>query len=85
MSKHEKLKQRLLRLPNDFTFDEIVTFLSGIGYEVIERPRSSGSAVMFYNSSLNDKIMFHKPHPRKELKKYILMMLIDKLKENKLI
>jgi hypothetical protein len=85
MSKHEKLKQRLLRLPNDFTYDEMVTFLAGIGYQAIERPRSSGSAVMFYNRNLNDKIMFHKPHPHKEIKKYILVMILDKLKENKLI
>ena len=29
--------------------------------------------------------MFHKPHPGKELKRYILEMVIEKLETNKMI
>jgi len=85
MSRHEKLKEKLLRLPKNFSYVEMVTLLGGFGYIKEERRRSSGSAVMFYNKKTNDKIMFHKPHPEKELKRYILEMTIEKLKSNKMI
>lgn len=84
MSRHEKLKEKLTRLPRNFTYNEMVVLLRGLGYIEEERGRSTGSAVMFYNKELNDKIMFHKPHPRKELKRYILEMIITKLKDNKM-
>ncbi len=85
MSRHEKLKEKLLRVPHNFTYNEMVTLLRGFGYVEEERKRSVGSGVMFYHRELNDKIMFHKPHPQKELKRYILEMIIGKLKNiNKL-
>jgi len=85
MTKHEKLKEKLLKIPKSFTYDEMIKFLNGFGYIEEERGRSSGSAVMFYNKELNDKIMFHKPHPGKELKRYILEMIIEKLRNNKML
>jgi hypothetical protein len=85
MSKHEKLRVKLLKLPNNFTYADMVKLLGGYGYIAEERRRPSGSAVMFYNKQLNDKIMFHKPHPEKELKRYILEMIIEKLKNNKML
>ncbi len=85
MSKHEKLKEKLLRTPFNFSYDEMVTLLKGYGYHPYDRGRSSGSAVMFYNQETGDKIMFHKPHPGKELKKYILHLIIGKLKNNKML
>jgi predicted RNA binding protein YcfA (HicA-like mRNA interferase family) len=85
MSKYEKLLEKLLSLPKNFTYDEMVKLLKGFGYIHQERKRSSGSAVMFYNKKLNDKIMFHKPHPEKELKEYILKLVIQQLKNNKLV
>ncbi len=85
MTKHSKLVQKLLRLPGNFTYNEIVALLKGFGYIAEERGRSSDSAVMFFNSKLNDKIMFHKPHPQKELKRYILKMVLEKLKNNNMV
>ncbi len=85
MSKHEKLTGKLLRLPKNFSYEEMVTMLAGFGYVKVERKRASGSAVMFYHKELNDKIMFHKPHPGNELKRYILELVIEKLKSNKMI
>ena len=79
MSRQEKLREKLLRLPGNFTYNEMVKLLRGFGYIEEERRRSSGSAIMLYHKELNDKIMFHKPHPEKELKKmYILKMIIEK-------
>jgi hypothetical protein len=85
MSKHEKLCLKLLNLSGNFTYDEMVTLLRGFGYIEEQRGRSSGSAVLFYNKKSHDKIMFHKPHPEKELKIYILKLVIEKLKSNKLL
>jgi hypothetical protein len=85
MGRHEKLKEKLLRLPKNFTYDEVVRLLGGFGYIEEERRRSSGSAVMFYNKELNDKIMLHKPHPGNELKRYILEMIIEKLRNNRML
>lgn len=85
MTKHQKLIEKLTRLPKNFTYDEMVTLLNGFGYVESERGRSSGSAVMFYNKEMNDKIMFHKPHPSKEIRRYILKMVIEKLKTNKML
>jgi hypothetical protein len=85
MSKHEKLIRKLLSNSKTFTYEEMETLLKGFGYKEEDRGRSSGSAVMFYNKELNDKIMMHKPHPQKELKKYILDLIIEKLKNNKML
>jgi len=85
MGRHEKLIQKLIKLPKNFTYDELITLMKGFGYVATERGRSSGSAVMFYNAKLNDKIMFHKPHPAKEIKRYILEMVIEKLKTTKML
>jgi hypothetical protein len=85
MSRHEKLREKLLRLPKNFTYDEMVTLLGGFGYTEVVRRKTSGSAVMFYNKVSNDKIMFHKPHPDKELKRYILELIIEKFKNNKML
>ena len=85
MSRHEELKEKLLRLPRNFSYDEMVTLLAGFGYIKEERRRTSGSSVMFYNKQFNDKIMFHKPHPEKELKRYILELIIAKLKNNNMV
>jgi hypothetical protein len=85
MSIHEKLIQKLLTNPKNFTYEELVSLLKGFGYIEEDRGRSSGSAVMFYNKALNDKIMMHKPHPQKELKKYVVDLIIEKLKNNKML
>ena len=85
MSKSEKLVKKFLSIPKNFTYDEMVTLLRSFGYIEEERGRTSGSAVMFHHEKTNDKILFHKPHPGKGLKKYILEMIIEKLKNNKML
>jgi hypothetical protein len=85
MSIQEKLVQKLLSGPKNFTYDEMVRLLRGFGYAEGVRGKTSGAAVVFYNKELNDKIMFHKPHPGKELKSYVLNLIIEKLRENEMI
>ncbi len=86
MGRHEKLIEKLLRKPKNFTYNELVTLLKGFGYVEENRGRTSGSAVAFYNEKFNnDKIMIHKPHPQKEVKRYVLDEVEGKLKANKFI
>jgi predicted RNA binding protein YcfA (HicA-like mRNA interferase family) len=85
MGKHEKLIEKLLRKPKNFTYVELVTLLNGFGYQEENRGRTSGSAVAFYHAKLNDKIMIHKPHPQKEVKRYVLDEIEIKLRTNRFI
>jgi len=85
MGKHEKLIEKLLRKPKNYTYNELAALLKGFGYKEEQRGRTSGSAIAFLNEKLNDKIMIHKPHPQKEVKKYVLDLVIEKLNTNKFI
>lgn len=83
MSKKEKLVKRLLKLPKDFTFDEMESLLSYFGYKL--KQNSTGSGVKFIQADSNETINFHKPHPNGILKRYILEQVIEKLRKDGLI
>ncbi|MBO4571738.1 MAG: type II toxin-antitoxin system HicA family toxin [Bacteroidales bacterium] len=61
MSTKEKLKRRFKRLPNDFTFDELVSLMAYFGYVLSNKGKTSGSRVEFIKDG--DSIICHKPHP----------------------
>lgn len=79
MSKFNKLKKRFLSKPKDFTFDELNTLLTGLGYSLSNKGKTSGSAVEFFNGK--QVIRIHKPHPGNELKHYQIASIADFLKE----
>jgi hypothetical protein len=81
MSKHEKLLNRLLRIPKDFTFEEIETLLSSMGFKLTNAGSTSGSAVRFINHKNGHIIRLHKPHPSSELKQYLVKFVINELKQ----
>ena len=83
MSKKEKLIERLLKKPKDFTFEEMVTLLSYLGYEL--KRGGTGSGVKFVKDGSNEVINFHKPHPNGILKSYIINQIIDKLRKDGLV
>jgi hypothetical protein len=74
MSRREKLIARLLSRPKDFTYGELATVLSFMGYIEIQ---GAGSRVCF--SRENHKIKLHKPHPGNLLKAYQIDMIIEEL------
>lgn len=84
MSKHEKLLNRLLTVPADFTFSELATLLNGFGYRPAKTGKATGSAVCFIHDH-HKPILFHRPHPGNEVKRYVVRDLIEQLKSEGLL
>ena len=78
MSQKEKLIKRLKSNPKDFTFEEAKTLLEYLDYHLSNKGKTSGLRVVFINDKY-DTIMFHKPHPSKELKSYQIKQLLEHL------
>ncbi|MCM1191355.1 MAG: type II toxin-antitoxin system HicA family toxin [Butyrivibrio sp.] len=83
MSQKDKLIDRLLKKPKDFTFDEMESLLSYFGYKLKEG--GTGSGVKFIMDGGYDVINFHRPHPSGILKRYILDQVIEKLRKDGLV
>ena len=83
MSKKDKLIDRLLKKPKDFTFEEMESLLLYFGYKV--KQGGTGSGVKFIKDGSNEVINFHKPHPNGVLKRYVLEQVIEKLRKDDLI
>jgi hypothetical protein len=80
MSKFEKLKQKFISKPKDFTYSEIKTLLNGLGYHELKIGKTSGSRVAFINERTQHVIRLHKPHPSNILKRYQLDLVEEELK-----
>ena len=63
MSKYKKATARIKSLPSDYTYAEAGSLLRHLGYEEINKGRTSGSRVKFYRASDQRIILLHKPHP----------------------
>jgi hypothetical protein len=85
MSKFNKLLERLLSRPKDFTYLELKSLLNGFGYSESNKGKTSGSRVSFIKDDSKHVIMLHKPHPDNELKRYQIDLIIEELKEAGLI
>lgn len=78
MSQLDKLITRLLRVPADFSWDELVRVLSAFGYE--EQTSSGSSHRKFYNRDTKKTISgLVKPHHKKHVGRAYLLMLIKYL------
>ena len=84
MTKREKLLDRFLTKPKDFTWDELIKVLYGFGYKQISAGKTGGSRVRFVSLDY-PPIILHKPHPRPVLKRYQLEDIVNLLKQEKLI
>ena len=81
MSKKDKLHSRLLTRPKDFTWAEVTTLLTGLGYTEM---KGSGSRRKFVDKN-NNIISLHEPHPTDILKTYAINIVIEHLKSKNLI
>ncbi len=84
LSKRTKIINRFLSRPSDFTWQELVTLLSGFGYTLAKGGKTGGSRVKFIHETL-PPIILHKPHPTPVLKRYQLEQIEDTLKGEGLI
>lgn len=79
MSQHQKLLERLLRKPKDFTWDELKSLLEGFGYEEVTGGKTGGSRRRFIHKD-HGPILLHKPHPGNLLKTYQITQVITYLR-----
>ncbi|MDW1950458.1 type II toxin-antitoxin system HicA family toxin [Vibrio sp. 780] len=82
MSRQQKLLQRLLSKPKDFTWNELKTLLNHYGYEML---KGNGSRRKFIHSESKQVISLHEPHPQNIIKMYVIEDVISKLTELGLI
>ena len=80
MSKEEKLLLRFLFLPKDFTFYELVTLLSNLGFYEAKTGKTSGSRVRFKNKE-GMVIKVHRPHGSAPVKKCYLIEIAEALRK----
>ncbi|HAS6145014.1 TPA: addiction module toxin, HicA family [Vibrio vulnificus] len=78
MGKQEKLKTRLLTRPKDFTWSELESLLSNLGFDLL---KGKGSRRKFFHKDKNILINLHEPHPEKILKRYMVDQVLEKLVE----
>ena len=82
MTNAEKLLNRFLSRPKDFTYKELLRLLSSLGYK---EQQGSRSRVVFSNEKNKHHIKLHKPHPGNELKLYQIDLIIQELSSNGLL
>jgi len=77
MGRKEKLVERLLLVPKNFTWKELQLVLSHYGYKEL----SAGKGVKFICQRTGVTINLHPPHPGNEVKRCYLKMVIEHLRE----
>jgi hypothetical protein len=80
MSSHDKLLERFLNLPKDFSWDELTRLLRKYGYYQNNKGKTSGSRVKFEKDNSDIYLDLHKPHPKNVLKPYQVIDVLDFLK-----
>lgn len=78
MSSKDKLIDRFLNIPRDFTWDEMKRLLSILGFTHDNKGKTSGSRIIFKGDN-NKPIILHKPHPGNIVKTYVIRQVKDYL------
>jgi predicted RNA binding protein YcfA (HicA-like mRNA interferase family) len=84
MGRREKLVARLKGRPKDFTWDELVRLLEGLGYVEAATGKTGGSRRRFIHETA-PTIALHKPHPGNIVKMYVIDDVLRILTEEGLI
>lgn len=84
MARRDKLVRRFRGRPNDFTWQELVRLLEGVGYSEARTGNSGGSRRRFVHPDA-PAISLHEPHPGGIVKRYVIDELLRLLTEEKLI
>jgi hypothetical protein len=80
MGRNDKLLERILKKPRDFTYDELRRLLVGLQCVEDTGGRTSGSRVAFIHQSTKAILRLHRPHPGNELKAYQIDNVLEFLK-----
>ncbi|MDD4718135.1 MAG: type II toxin-antitoxin system HicA family toxin [Eubacteriales bacterium] len=80
MSRKDKLFDRIVKKPRDFTYDELKQLLGSLNCLEDDTGKTSGSRVSFIHKPSKAVLRLHKPHPGNELKAYQIRMVLDFLK-----
>lgn len=81
MSQKDDLISRLKTKPKDFTISELDSIMSKCHCQKNNRGRTSGSGISYVHETSGKILKIHSPHPQKELKRYMIEMVIDFLEE----
>lgn len=84
MSKKEKLGNRFKSKPSDFSWGELKSMLSGMGYELSTGGKTGGSRIRFLHPE-RPPIIMHEPHPTQVLKRYQVEQILEFLKKEGLL
>jgi hypothetical protein len=84
MARRDKLLLRFLSKPKDFTWQELVTLLEGLGYSKAAGGKAGGSRVRFVHAD-HPPISLHRPHSRPVLKRYQVEQIEEVLRGEGLI
>lgn len=84
MSTKDKLIERFLQQPKDFTWNELSRLLVALGYKPDPKGKTSGSRVIFKGDGIKP-IMLHKPHPGNIIKEYVMKEVLNFLKQEKML
>ena len=84
MTRKEKLLRRFLSKPKDFTWEELVTLLSSLGF-LEEKAGKTGGSRRRFGSETGVIISLHKPHPQNILKMYQMEQVREILEQEGMI
>ncbi len=84
MGRRDKLIARLKSRPKDFTWDELVRLLEGLGYREAATGKTGGSRRRFVHATA-PIIALHKPHPGNIIKMYVIEEVLQVLTAEGLI
>ena len=85
MGTKEKLIQRFLTSPRDFTYEEVLRLFGIFGYVENNKGSTSGSRVEFVSENGQSSYIMHKPHPGNVIKSYMMKQLQAFVSANNLI
>lgn len=85
MTKIDKLIERLLSIPKDMEYSEVVKILNHFEYVEKTKGKTSGSRVMIVHNEVKMPVHLHKPHPKPILKEYVTKQIIEELKKENFI
>ena len=75
MTRLDKLRQRILSRPKDFTWQELHLLMKGFGYQL----KTTGGSGRKFTHAEYKTLFIHEPHPGSILKSYQVRDAIDLL------